>query len=49
MSKNADTLEEKWNSKLNRVSIKKNLQGRLKEQFRKNASAKKRSGNKKES
>lgn len=40
------TLQQKWNSKFNTVSVKKSLQNRLKNQMQKNAVVKKRSGNK---
>lgn len=40
------TLQEKWNTKFNSVTVKKDLQGRLKNQLKKNAAGEKRSENK---
>lgn len=40
------TLQEKWGTKFNSVTVKKSLQSRLKKQFKKNAVEKERSGNK---
>lgn len=45
-SENGITLQRKWESKFNAVSVKKSLQTRLKTQMQKNAVAKERSGNK---
>lgn len=40
------TLQQKWESKFNAVSVKKSLQNKLRTQMQKNAVVKKRSGNK---
>lgn len=40
------TLQEKWGTKFNSVTVKKSLQSRLKKRLEKNAVEKERSGNK---
>lgn len=40
------TLQAKWDTKFNAVTVKKGLQNRLKKQLKKNAAEEKRSGNK---
>lgn len=42
------TLQQKWNSKFNAVSVKKSLQNRLKNKLRENAVEEKHSGNRKD-